>query len=108
MNDNLFQLGVAIKSKELYVILMKDDAGRLTLLADPGENKPWYSKNKKLADYHAKECDGEARTWQEAFDLLRKAHPEFEKELCRRVQNVHDGIITDTAKPKPSTDNGNN
>lgn len=107
MNPNLFELGVAIKSRELYVILMKDDEGRLTLLADPGQGKPWYSKNKKLADYHAKECNGEARTWQEAFDLLCKAHPEFEKELYQRIGNVHDGIITDTSKPK-TPNNGNN
>ena len=69
-----------------YVILMKDAAGRLTLLADPGMDRPWSSKNKRLADFHASECDGEARTFEEAWKLLIKEHPTFEKELIERIQ----------------------
>lgn len=72
-------------SQRIYVILMKDEKGRLTLLADPGMNQPWSSKNKRLADFHAKQCDGEARTWAEAFRLLAKDNPGFEKELVERI-----------------------
>lgn len=84
---------IAMLSKSIYVVLMKDSKGKLTLLADPGMNKPWSSKNKRLADFHAHECDGEARTWGEAFALLLKENPGFEKELIERV-----------AKAKASTD----
>ena len=76
---------INILSNTVYVIIMKDSNGRLTLLADPGLNQPWSSKNKRLADFHARECDGEARTWKEAFALLLKENPGFEKELTERI-----------------------
>lgn len=88
-------------SDSVYVVLMKDDRGRLTLLADPGMRRPWSSKNKRLADFHAKECDGEARTWGEAFSLLLKAYPGFEKELYERVAKASHDIT------KPNVKNGN-
>ena len=69
-----------------YVILMKDNRGKLTLLADPGMDRPWSSKNKRLADFHASQCDGEARSFEEAWQLLIKEHPTFEKELVERIQ----------------------
>jgi hypothetical protein len=77
---------IAALSQRIFVILLKDEKGRLTLLADPGMNQPWSSKNKRLADFHAKQCDGEARTWAEAFALLAKDNPGFEKELIERVR----------------------
>lgn len=73
-------------AKTTYVILLKDNHDRLTLLADPGMSQPWHSRNKKLADYHAKECDGEARTFEDAWKLLLKANPHFEKQLHDRVK----------------------
>lgn len=76
---------IASLSSRIYVILLKDAQGRLTLLADPGMNQPWSSKNKRLADFHAHQCDGEARTWAEAFALLVKENPGFEKELVERI-----------------------
>lgn len=83
---SLFAAFVGKHAKTTYVILMKDDRGNVTLLADPGMQQPWSSKNKRLADFHAKECNGEARTWQEAFDILLKANPQFEKELVERAR----------------------
>lgn len=71
---------------------MKDNQGKMTLLADPGMNKPWSSHNKRLADFHASQCDGEARTWAEAFSLLLKDNPGFEKELIERVANTQHDI----------------
>lgn len=68
-----------------YVILLKDPQGKLTLLADPGMNRPWSSKNYAVAKFHASECDGEARNFEEAFKLLLKEHPGFEKELLERI-----------------------
>lgn len=73
-------------TRNTYVILMKDGRGKLTLLADPGMNRPWSSKNKRLADFHASQCDGEARTFDEAWRLLIKEHPAFEKELVERIK----------------------
>lgn len=81
-------LHLAVLSDSIYVILLKDANQKLTLLADPGSRKPWSSKNKKLADYHAAQCDGEARTWREAFGLLLKEHPGFESELYERIANA--------------------
>lgn len=92
-------------SKSIYVVLMKDSAGNLTLLADPGMNRPWSSKNKRLADFHAKECDGEARPWGEAFSLLLKANPGFEKELIERVSraktDITHNIVSNGTKQNP-------
>ena len=94
-------------SQRIYVILMKDAQGNLTLLADPGMNQPWSSKNKRLADFHAKQCDGEARTWGEAFALLAKDNPGFEKELVERVaQRAQD--FTKTQLDKNSQAHGIN
>lgn len=85
MSSNFDPVKLQQLSRGIYVILLKDTQGRLTLLADPGMSRPWSSKNKRLADFHAKECDGEARTWEDAFNLLVKEHPTFEKELVERI-----------------------
>lgn len=92
-------------SKSIYVVLMKDTVGNLTLLADPGMNRPWSSKNKRLADFHAKECNGEARPWGEAFSLLLKENPGFEKELIERVSraknDITHNIVSNGTKQNP-------
>jgi hypothetical protein len=80
-------------SNSVYVVLMKGKNGHLTLLADPGTQKPWSSHNKKSADYQAHENKGEARTWAEAFGLLLKEYPGFEKELIERIAKAR----TDTS-----------
>ena len=68
-------------AKTTYVILLRGDDGKPNLLVDPGLNKPWSTTNKKLADFHASECDGEARTYEDALNILVKANPTFEKVL---------------------------
>lgn len=73
-------------AKSTYVVLMKDDEGKLTLLADPGMQRPWSSRSKQVADFHAKECDGMAETFENAFKLLMKESPGFEKELQARAE----------------------
>lgn len=73
-------------AKTTYVILVKDDQGRTNLLVDTGLNKPWSIRNKRLADFHAKECDGEARTYEEALSILMKENPMFEKVLYERLE----------------------
>jgi hypothetical protein len=81
-------------AKNTYVILMKDDQGKLTLLADPGMKRPWSGKSKRLADFHAKQCDGMACTFEEAWKLLIKEYPMFEAELHARLEKK----LTDTTK----------
>jgi hypothetical protein len=92
-------------AKSTYVILLKDSAGKLTLLADPGMNQPWRAngpnplRNKKTAEFHAKNCDGMACTWEEAFNLLRKEYPNFEKELHESLEQK---VLHDKFKPRPT------
>ena len=84
--SNHFDGTVYRLARTVYVVLMKDDAGNPTLLVDPGLDRPWSSKNKRLADFHAKQCNGEARTWQEAFDILKKHTPNLEDALIKRMR----------------------
>ena len=76
---------VAKKAKTVYVILLKDDQGRVALLADPGQKLPWHGTNLNLAKFYATSCNGEAHTWQSAFDILKKDNPKFEKDLYERI-----------------------
>lgn len=99
-------------ARSTYVILLKDQRGHLTLLADPGLNRPWSSKNKKLADFHAKQCDGEARTYEDAFRLLHKEHPLLESELLDRIRRASEEqtvrVVRGAKDLKPFIDeNGN-
>ncbi len=75
-------------AKQTFVVLIKGDDGKPNLVVDPGMGRPWSSRNKRFADQVAKECDGEARTWEEAFKIIKKAHPEFERELHARIANA--------------------
>lgn len=68
-------------AKTTYVIMLAGDDGKPNLLVDPGLNKPWSTTNKKLADFHASQCNGEARTYEDALNILVKANPTFEKVL---------------------------
>lgn len=93
-------------SKRIYVILMKGDDGKLTLLVDTGLNRPWCAnsdnilRNKKLAEFHASECGGMAATYEDAFSLLRKENPNFEKSLVdnlkRKARIVESKLTKDT------------
>jgi hypothetical protein len=79
-------------AKTTYVIVLKDQQGKLTLLADPGLGRPWSAggpnplRNQKTAEFHAKNCDGMACTWEEAFRLLQKEDPGFEKKLYDQLK----------------------
>ena len=90
-----------------YVILLKDERGNLTLLADPGMSRPWSSKNYNIAKFHAAECDGEARTFEDAFKLLLKDNPGFEKELVERIAKRSQDV-TKTILDKNSLKHGIN
>lgn len=79
-------------SNTTYVVLLKVD-GKLTLLTSPGESQPWHTKNKKLADFHAKENNGMAATWSEAWRLLLKENPKFEQELMERIRMNADKTV---------------
>lgn len=75
------------KSNALHVILIKDDAGKPSLLYDPGMGRPWSSENPQLAKFHAASCDGMACTWREAWTILTRAHPNFERDLMERIKS---------------------
>lgn len=45
------------RSGDIYVILSKDGS---TVVQDPGLGRPWSTRNKKLADHHAKQIGGVA------------------------------------------------
>jgi hypothetical protein len=92
MSNNFFEHITGRLAKTIWVILVKDDAGNLTLLADPGLNKPWSIngpnplRNQRVAEFHAKECNGQAATYEDAFRLLLKENPNFEKQLHDRLK----------------------
>lgn len=99
-------------SKTTYVILLRDEHKNITLLADPGLNRPWSSKNKRLADFHAAQCNGEAHTWESAFSILRKEFPDFEKSLIQRLHNAAQKqtvkVLSGTKNLKPIIDSHGN
>lgn len=80
--DQFVELKVAQIAKRTYVILVKDDDGQPTLVVDPGTHLPYKNGNKRVADMFAKMYKGEARTFAEAWDILKKAHPFLEKDLA--------------------------
>lgn len=90
-------------SRTIYVVLFRQKDGRLNLVPDPGMGKPWSSKNKRMADQVAKEHGGEARTWQEAFDLLKKDDPEFERRLTDAVTKKQQIVNTKKSLLSPNT-----
>lgn len=84
--DSVFDNIASRLAKKIYVVLVKDEKGRLTLIVDPGMNKPWSTKLQKHAEQVAKECDGMAATVDEAHRLLLKENPLFEKSLVDRIE----------------------
>jgi hypothetical protein len=109
---DLFHAVATRVAKSTYVILLRDQKGCLTLLADPGLNRPWSSKNKRLADFHASKCGGEARTYEDAFSLLHKEHPLFEHDLINRLRRASEEqtvrFVRETRDDKPILDNHGN
>jgi len=61
-------------------------------------NQPWHSQNKRFAEQVASECDGEARTFEEAFKLLLNDNPKFEHQLHERL--AQKAKIIDAQKAK--------
>lgn len=77
-------------AKTSFVVVVKD-GDTLNLIVDMGLNRPWSSKNKKHADIVAKECDGMACTFEEAFKLLLKqegSSEQLERALVERMRNL--------------------
>lgn len=89
--DELIGMLVHVKSNVIYVILVKDNEGKPTLVVDPGTHLPYKNENKRVADYMAKLHGGEARTWKDAWSILIKAHPTLEKSLLDNLQKVSHG-----------------
>lgn len=82
-------------AKTVYVVLFRTrpsaqhPRGQLTLLEEPGENKPWSTHNLMIAKHHADLNKGQAATWAEAYSLLLKEYgsiQKFEDELIVRIQ----------------------
>lgn len=82
-------------SKSIWVVLYKTrpspryPRGQLTLLTDPGEDKPWSTHNQMLAKHHADLNKGQAATWGEAYSLLLKEYgspQQLEAELIERAR----------------------
>lgn len=82
-------------TKTTYVILIRRPGKKLNLVVDPGLARPWSSKNKRLADFHARQNRGEARTVEDAFALLKQDNPKFEEELYGRIQAKADQFTKD-------------
>ncbi len=81
-------------SKTCYVIVLRGRDGKLTYVPDFGSTRPWSSHNKKLADFHASGTPGAtAMTWADAFQLMLKENPNFERELIARVAAIKPGPI---------------
>ncbi len=81
-----------------YVVLYKTKKGKLTLLIDPGLNRVCSYSNKRLAEYHAKENDGMAATWADAWALLVKEYGTLEKLEDELLQKIVES--QKTQKPK--------
>jgi hypothetical protein len=73
-------------AKTTLVVVLYDQEGKLTLVLDPGLGRPWSTKNEKQAKWMADQVGGEAHTWESAFKLLLKAHPNFEDDLIDRIR----------------------
>jgi hypothetical protein len=89
------ELNLLHKAQTTYVVLLKHQ-GKLTLLVDPGLNRPWSSPNKKFADFQATACDGMAETVENAWALLLKENPLFEKQLVEGLSNqqINRNVLT--------------
>lgn len=90
-HDALEAIFTQKKSNSIWVVLMKDDRGKLTLLVDHALHRPWSCENRKLAEFQAKNCNGEARLWKDAWDLLMKEYPNLEKSLVEKLH--HDQAV---------------
>lgn len=66
-------------AKNLFVILVEFKNGDKTIIKDPGMDRPWSTKNKKLADDNARLYEqrpeivkAAAMTLEEAFAILQR------------------------------------
>lgn len=51
--DQIFELKARAAAEGTYVLVAEKRNGDLILIPDPGLNRPWSTKNLKLADAHA-------------------------------------------------------
>lgn len=98
MSNSAFNAVFNRVAKSIYVVVGKNSEGRLSILQDPGMGKPWSSKNKKLADFHAKQNNGAVYTAEDAFSLLLKENPNFERDLVERAQSKSKTFDLDLTK----------
>ena len=85
--EELFELKAAQAARSIFVILVEMTNGETVLVRDPGLNKPWSSRNKKLAEDHARLIENEKRvrkagavTLEEAFTVLQKKFAQSQAE----------------------------
>lgn len=86
--EEFFELKALDMARTTYVVLAEDVNGNRILLQDPGMDRPWSSKNRKLADSHAQEIErsrqyrkAAAVTLEEAFTILQQ---QFAKSRRRK------------------------
>lgn len=86
-------------AKTTWVVLYKTPpsprypTGQLTLLLEPGIGKVWSIHNRAIAELHAKENNGMAATWEEAFRLLTKEYgglAQLEDTLMKRIVDAQE------------------
>lgn len=86
MDPNLAELKALHAARTIYVVVAERRDGTKILLQDPGMNRPWSTKNKRLADSHAAEVQrsgyrkAAAMTLEEAFTLLQKQFSDANKK----------------------------
>lgn len=66
---------------QIYVIVAERADGRIILVADPGLGKPWHSKNKKLADDHARLLERDPNCRKASAMTINDAFPVLQKQL---------------------------
>lgn len=77
--EELYELKALEAARSIYVILVENTNGDKVLVKDPGLDRPWSSRNKKLAEDHARLFERNNRirkagavTLEEAFNILQK------------------------------------
>ena len=84
--EELYEIKALEAARSIFVILAERTDGDVVLVRDPGMNKPWSSRNKLLAEDHARLISRNpqvrkagAVTLEEAFTVLQKRFSETKK-----------------------------
>lgn len=93
--EELYELHAASTAQKIYVVLIKFKNGLHTIAKDVGEEKPWSSRNKQLAEDHAREFQkldpqidkAGAVTLEEAFTILQQ---NFSQGFQKAIQKLND------------------